>query len=220
VTERIVAARIHGRYLVIPPATSRPVPILVGFHGYGEDAESQIERLRAIPESKRWLNVSIQALHRFYERRTERVVASWMTRQDRESAIADNLAYVSTCIDKVASEWPTIPLILFAGFSQGVAMAYRAAANETRGVAGVVAVGGDIPPELTPAALQRVPAVIIARGASDNWYTREKLADDERRLTQCSVRFRSLEFNGGHEWSDEVGAAVSDFLRERYPTAG
>ncbi len=117
--------------------------------------------------------MSIQALHRFYERRTDRVVASWMTRQDRESAIADNLAYVSTCIDQVASEWPTIPTILFAGFSQGVAMAFRAAVNETRGIAGVAAVGGDVPPELTPAALQRVPAVILARGVSDHWYTRE-----------------------------------------------
>jgi predicted esterase len=174
-------------------------------------------RLSAVPESKRWLNVSIQALHRFYERRTERVVASWMTRQDRESAIADNIAYAATCIDKVASEWPTIPLIVFAGFSQGVAMAYRAAANETRAVAGVVAVGGDIPPELTPASLQRVTAAIMARGTADSWYTQEKLADDERRLKQCSVSFRSLEFNGGHEWSPEVAAAVSQFLRERYP---
>jgi predicted esterase len=218
VTERTVAATIHGRYLVIPPATSGPVPILVGFHGYGEDAESQIERLRASPESKRWLIVSVQALHRFYERRTERVVASWMTRQDRESAIADNIAYVSTCIDKVMSDWPTIPLILYAGFSQGVAMAFRAAANETRAVAGVVAVGGDIPPELTPAALRRVTAAVLARGVSDHWYTKEKQEEDERRLTLSSVSYRSLEFNGGHEWSDEVAAAVSDFLRKRHPS--
>ena len=38
--------------------------MLVGFHGYAEDAEAQLERLRAIPESTRWLSVSIQALHR------------------------------------------------------------------------------------------------------------------------------------------------------------
>jgi predicted esterase len=214
VTERIVAATVHGRYLTIPPQTSGPAPILVGFHGYAEDAEAQIERLRAIPESSRWLSVSIQALHRFYQRQPNRVVASWMTSQDRELAIADNVAYVAACIDAVAEEWPTIPKIVFAGFSQGVAMAFRAAVSATRGVAGVVAVGGDIPPELTPGALQRLPATLIARGTSDEWYTKDKFADDERRLRECSVRVRALEFNAAHEWSSEVVAAASDFLRE------
>jgi predicted esterase len=191
--------------------------MLIGFHGYAEDAEAQLERLRVIPESTRWLSVSIQALHRFYQRRTNRVVASWMTVQDRESAIADNVAYVAKCIDAVAAEWPTRPEIVFAGFSQGVAMAFRAAVNPAHRVAGVIAVGGDIPPELTLGALKRVAAVLIARGTSDDWYTREKFADDERRLQDCSVRVRAIEFNGGHEWSSEVVEAASHFLRERHP---
>jgi predicted esterase len=217
VTERIIATTIHGRYLAIPAGTPGPAPMLVGFHGYAEDAEAQLERLRAIPESTRWLCVSIQALHRFYQRRTDRVVASWMTRQDRESAIADNVAYVTKCIDAVAAEWPTLPKVIFAGFSQGAGMAYRAAAHTTCEIAGVVAVGGDVPPELTPSDLKRVPAALIARGTSDDWYKKEKFADDERRLRECSAAVRALEFNGGHEWSSEVVAAVSEFLRERYP---
>jgi predicted esterase len=212
VTERSIAATIHGRYLAIPPATPGPAPILVGFHGYAEDAETQLERLRAIPDSARWLTVSIQALHRFYQRRTDRVVASWMTRQDRESAIADNAAYIAGCIDAVAAEWPTLPTIVFAGFSQGVATAFRAAAHSTSRAAGVVAVGGDVPPELTPDALKRVSAVLIAHGTSDEWYKKAKFADDERRLRECSVSVRALEFNGGHEWSSEVVAAASEFL--------
>ena len=132
-------------------------------------------------------------------------------------AIADNVAYVTNCIDAVAAEWPTIPKVVFAGFSQGVGMAFRAAVNATRGVAGVIAVGGDIPPELTPDALKRVPAALIARGTSDDWYTKEQFADDERRLRDCSVSVRALEFNAGHEWSSDLIAAASQFLRERHP---
>ena len=64
----------------------------MGFHGYAEGADIQLERLQAIPGSGRWLLVSIQGLHRFYQSRTRDVVASWMTRQDRELAMADNLA--------------------------------------------------------------------------------------------------------------------------------
>ena len=188
--------------------------MLIGFHGYAEDAEAQLERLRAIPESARWLSVSILALHRFYERRTDRVVASWMTRQDRELAIGDNVAYVAACVDAVAAEWPTLPAVVFAGFSQGAAMAFRAGVHATRPVAGVIAVGGDVPPELTPGALERLPAVLIARGTSDAWYTKDKFAADERRLRDSSASVRALEFNGGHEWSGEVIEAASHFLRE------
>ena len=218
-TERSIETAIHGRYLVIPSAASGPAPMLIGFHGYGEDAETQLERLRAIPGSASWVIVSIQGLHRFYERRTNRVVASWMTRQDRESAIADNIAYVQNCMDAVAAEWPTTPKIVFAGFSQGVAMAFRAATNAAGSEAGVIAVGGDIPPELAPDALKRLSGVVIVRGASDEWYKQEQFAADKKRLTELSVNLRAVEFDGGHEWSPDVAAAASDFLATSYPAS-
>jgi len=218
-TERIIATTTHGRYLVIPSAVSGPAPMLVGFHGYGEDADMQLERLRAIPGSASWVIVSIQALHRFYDRRTNAVVASWMTRQDREAAIADNLAYVHKCLDAVSAELPTIRKIVFAGFSQGVAMAFRAATNATGFEAGVVSVGGDVPPELAPDALKRLSGALVIRGASDPWYLKEQLAADERRLKESSVKVRAIEFNGAHEWSGDVAAAASGFLAISYPAS-
>lgn len=213
--ERNIATGTHGRYLTIPPALPGPAPMVVGFHGYAENAETQLERLRLIPESHRWLLVSIQALHRFYQRRTNQVVASWMTRQDREAAIADNLAYVAKSLDAVAAEWPALPKVVFAGFSQGVAMAYRAAVHSTREVAGVMAVGADVPPEIPPQELQRLPAALIARGTSDEWYTKEQFSKDEQLLRNASVSVDALEFNGGHEWSADVVHAASEFLRNR-----
>ena len=106
----------------------------------------QMERLRAIPGAAAWTLVSVQGLHRFYRGRTEEVVASWMTREDREVAIADNIAYVDAALDAVPHDGST--RIVFAGFSQGVAMAFRAALRGRRRAAGVIAIGGDVPPEL------------------------------------------------------------------------
>jgi predicted esterase len=190
--------------------------MLVGFHGYTENAETQLERLRTIPGGERWLRVSIQGLHRFYQSRTNAVVASWMTRQDREAAIADNIAYVSTCIDAVAAEWPTVPIIVFAGFSQGVGMAFRAAAHTSRRAAGVIAVGGDVPPELETGVLKRLTAALIVRGMSDALYPAEKFAEDQRRLRESSVSVHAVEIDGGHEWSGAVTEAAAEFLGERY----
>src|SRR5580704_1548028 len=125
--DRAIATGTHGRYLIEPPASAGPAAVLVGFHGYSEGAEAQLERMRRIPGADRWLLVSIQALHRFYQRRTNDVVASWMTRQDRELAIADNLAYVNAVIDAVDREYPGARPLVLAGFSQGVSMTFRAA---------------------------------------------------------------------------------------------
>jgi predicted esterase len=215
VIERTIAVATHGRYLVAPPATAGPAPLLVGFHGYGEAAEAQLARLEAIPGAEGWLIVSVQGLNRFYQRRASDVVASWMTRQNRELAIADNLSYVGSVIDQVSRDWPTALPFVFAGFSQGVAMAFRAAVATDRPVAGVIAVGGDVPPEIDPAALARVPTALICRGASDPLYAAEAFANDVRRLREAGTAVRPLEFPGGHEWSDKVLSAAALLLRER-----
>jgi predicted esterase len=212
-TERTIAATVHGRYLVIPAAVSGTAPLLAGFHGYGEDAETQLERLRASRGSEASPLVSIQALHRFYERRTNRVVASWMTRQGREAAIEDNMAYVAKCLDEVAAGDPVKREIVFAGFSQGVAMAYRAAVNAPGGAAGVIAVGGDLPPELASEGLRRIRAALVVRGVNDAWYTKEQLTDDIERLNRSGVSVAALEVDAGHEWSAEVSAAAAEFVR-------
>ena len=189
--------------------------MLVGFHGYGEGADIQLERMRRIPGADRWLLVSIQGLHRFYQRRANEVVASWMTRQDREHAIADNLAYASAVIDAVEREYPGGSRLVLTGFSQGVAMMFRAAAASSRPVDGVIAVGGDVPPELGPAVLARVRRALVCHGARDEWYTEAIFGRDVQRLREAGVTVRPLEFGGGHEWSDAVVQAASLFLDER-----
>lgn len=212
--ERTIAATTHGRYLVAPASAPGPAPLLVGFHGYAEAAEAQLDRLRAIPGAERWLAVAVQGLHRFYQRRSNQVIAGWMTRQDRELAIADNRAYVDAVIDAVSREWPAAPAVVFAGFSQGVAMAFRAAAASIRPVSGVIAVGGDVPPEIEPAALALVRSALVCRGVRDEWHTQAVFDADVGRLRANGVDVRPLVFEGGHEWSADVARAAAAFLEE------
>src|SRR5262245_59375584 len=213
-TERTIQVETHGRYLIVP-AHGSSAPLLVGFHGYAESADVQMARLRAIPGSESWTAISIQGLHRFYERRTEAVIASWMTRQDRELAITDNAAYVSKV---VSDEWSSAQAargVVYAGFSQGVAMAFRAAVTSARPVLGVIAAGGDVPPEIDSSALGRIGHVLLCHGAQDNWYTDSKFSQDSIRLRECSVNLTALEFAGGHEWSAAVVDAAAVFLADR-----
>jgi predicted esterase len=210
---RTIPAQAHGRYLVEPSRSAAPAPLLVGFHGYAEAAEAELDRLRAIAPDGDWLIVSVQAMHPFYRRHSQDVVANWMTRQDRELAIADNIGYVSAVVDAVAREWPLTPALVFSGFSQGVAMAFRAAVSSPRAVSGAIVSGGDVPPEIAQAALSRVPRVLIARGLRDAWYTSEKFNADTARLNGAGTAVLPLEFDGGHEWAPPLVDAAAGFLR-------
>ena len=215
--ERTIAVGSHGRYLVATPAHTLPrlptnAPLLVGFHGYAEDAELQLERLRSIPGADRWLIASIQGLHRFYRGRTRDVVASWMTRQNRDLVIADNLAYVSAVIENARQEWGAGPALVLAGFSQGVAMAFRAAALGRHQTNGILALGGDVPPELETPSLARIPQALIGRGDRDDWYTPQKCADDEARLRAAGTNVVVTTFDGGHEWTADFNRVAAAFL--------
>jgi predicted esterase len=212
VIERTIAAQTHGRYLVSLPAGPGPWPLLVGFHGYAEDADLALERLERVDADGTWLRVAVQGLSRFYRRRSHDVIASWMTRQHRDLAIRDNIAYVTSAVAAVAEEWPVSSALVFLGFSQGVAMAFRSAVSSARGVTAVVALAGDIPPEIDQAALSRIPRVLIGQGSRDHWYTDAKREADERRLVEAGVAVERFMFEGGHEWGAAFDERAGDYL--------
>ena len=207
----------HGRVLIKDAAASDSVPrLLVGFHGYAQNAEDMLAELDRIPGSDAWTLVSIQALHRFYSRGNERVVASWMTRQDRELAIADNIVYVDRVVRSLLADAPQAPVV-FVGFSQGVAMAYRAGVLGAHRAHGVIAIGGDIPPEVKISPANRFPAILLAAGESDPLYTPAKLNADEAFLASIGVRHDTYWYPGGHEWTeklrDRIQRALDPILR-------
>jgi predicted esterase len=211
-TEHTISTQTHGRYLVSPGPDAH-APLLIGFHGYGETAEEELARLRTIPGIDGWTLVSVQGLHQFYRRRTNEVVASWMTRQNRELSIQDNAAYVANVVRLISGESSEGRTVVFTGFSQGVAMAFRAAAFPAVHVAGVIACGGDVPPELDAQQLRRFRVALLGRGSRDTWYTAEKLESDEHRLRAAGVPVRSVVLDAEHEWTPAFSEICGEVLQ-------
>src|SRR5262245_1251928 len=205
-----VPTMTHGRVLVQAAHAAARKGLLVGFHGYMENAQIQMDRLQAIRGASNWTLVSIQGLHRFYRGRSDEVVASWVTREDRELAIADSLAYVAAALDQIPHDQST--RIVYTGFSQGVAMAFRAGVLGTLPSSGVVAVGGDVPPELVADETLRFPAVLLARGSRDDWFTQAKFDKDVAALTTRGAALEPLVYDGAHEWNEPVSDAIAGFL--------
>jgi predicted esterase len=208
---RHIETVIHGRYVVEAPADPTGCPLLVGFHGYGETAEKHLDEIRKIPGSGQWVLCAVQALHPFYNRAGE-VIANWMTRQDRELAIADNMRYAAGVVAEVKRTLPVSERVAFLGFSQGAAMAYRSAVATP--CLAVVALGGDVPPELADLDLAGFPPVLLGRGSSEEWYDAAKMEHDVELLRQKGVEVRPVVFTGGHEFTNEFRATAGEFLRE------
>jgi predicted esterase len=196
-----IETSVHGRFIHDDRGADA---LLVGFHGYGEDAAAHFEQLAQIPGIEGWSVCAIQALHPFYTR-SGAVVASWMTSLDRELALADNINYVR----RVLSSLPPWRTLVFAGFSQGAAMAARAAAYASP-CAGLILLGGDVPPEIQSDAAISLPPVLLGRGTKDEWYTEEKFRKDLSFL-ESKTRVARCVFAGGHEWSDAFRTARASF---------
>lgn len=211
VESRVVAARMHGRYLLRRPQGEAGA-IVVGFHGYRENAARHLAELERIPGAERRALVAVDALHAFYAGSTGEVIRGWMTRELREETIGDNVEYVRSILDALRPElgWQ-LPLV-FLGFSQGASMAWRASLLAGHGTGAVVAFAGDIPPELDRLEAPFPGQVLLAHGDGDDWYDEAKLETDAALLARHGVAPERLRFHGGHEWNDEVSAGIGEFL--------
>ena len=154
----------------------------------------------------------MQALHLFYRGRTDDVVASWMTRTLREEAIENNLEYVTSVVATVRQKFDWDSTIVVTGFSQGASMAYRTAFLGREGVDGVIALGGDIPPDIEAIAGPRRPRILIGQGSEDEWYTQDKLERDTEKLEALGLPFEEFTFSGGHEWNSIFRDRCAKFL--------
>lgn len=214
IREIVVEARTHGRVLV-RDTEDRSAPLVIGFHGYGESADRSLAALSRIPGLDDWRLAAIEALHPFYNRRDRTIVASWMTRRLREHAIDDNVEYVLGAVRALLADRAPRSLVL-AGFSQGVAMAYRAtvallAEGSPRRPDGLVALAGDVPPDVARQAPE-LPPILLGRGRDDDWYTREKLERDLNVLDGLGLEVETCVFDGGHLWSRAFLDRAASFL--------
>jgi|RhiMetdeSRZDD1v2_1073273.scaffolds.fasta_scaffold360816_2 predicted esterase len=207
---RVTATRIHGRYLIDISTYSRAT--LVGFHGYKENAAIHLEVLRRIAGGRPLSLVSIQGLHRFYSKGGD-VVASWMTKEDREHAIADNVDYVGRVLTTIAGESGITRPMIYVGFSQGVAMAFRAAAFVQRPCDGVIALASDVPPDVAPVA-GTLPRTLLGRGDRDEFYPASQAAKDLDVLKSAGVPVEEYVFSGGHLWTPAFIDKSTQFIDE------
>ncbi len=125
----------------IGPKISR---VIFALHGYGQSADSFIHKFEDVSDEKT-LVVCPEGLSRFYWNGfTGDVVASWMTKKDREDDIKDNMAYLDQLYHHIISQLEPKPNISVLGFSQGCPTASRWLAHSKFACNNLVLWGGQL----------------------------------------------------------------------------
>jgi predicted esterase len=179
-------------------------------HGYGELAGEFAARFAPVDDGTR-LIVAPEGLSRFYHESPSvrartgpgTVGATWMTREDRDSEIADQIAYLDAVYGVVfaraAREAVRLTVL---GFSQGVATVTRWLTRSDVRVDRLVCWAGVIPDDVL-VGIRGLPITIV-RGTRDIYAPPERVAEVEAQLAAAKVSYRQIDFEGGHRLDDGV----------------
>lgn len=197
-------------------AATQPVEIWIVCHGYGQLAARFIREFEPLAAPGR-LIVAPEALHRFYRdpppapAAERRVGATWMTREDREADIRDNVRYLDRVVAYVSAGW-TGARIRALGFSQGAATVFRWAALGATRVHELILWAGEVPPDvdMQPAAAKLRQTRVLWVGGSRDEFLAEPAARRQHELLEAAgLTYEARRFEGGHRLDAALLAAIA-----------
>lgn len=175
--------------------TTDPTKLLIALHGYGQLIPFFSQKFKDVPSD--YLVIVPEGPHRFYLNGTSgRVGASWMTKEERENDIQDNINYLDTLLEEVIKKYPSIEATYVLGFSQGGATATRWVAYGNIKPAGLLLWATVFPPDLTEAFPTVVSKKVFIIGSADEYYQGE---DAEQICREYEDRsFEIIRYEGNH----------------------
>ena len=211
-----------ARYYTLGGGTLSVGTIWFLLHGYGQLA-GEFVRYFADLASDTSLLVAPEAMNRFYLPVTEptpsrdrTVGASWMTREDRASEIADYVEYLDALFDDVSSNAANAngarPEINVVGFSQGGATATRWVTHGRAKIDRLILWGSLLPPEtdLSPGHALRRARLTLVIGDRDQYIDDAAFSAEVARLDAARVPYDAIRFEGGHVVRRSVFPQLTD----------
>ncbi len=209
-TERHVSVPRSARFFTLGDEHAAAADVWFVVHGYGQLAGRFLRHFTTLDDGTRRI-VAPEGLSRFYLEtgRNDKIGASWMTREDRLTEIADYVRYLDAVYAQVGAGVARRVTVL--GFSQGTATAARWLTQGAAQAHRLILWGGEVPPDLDLiAARERWSGteLTLVAGRADQFITPKVLARDEARLREHGIAYRVERFEGGHEIVPEVLARV------------
>lgn len=182
--------------------TGKEQAVWIVLHGYGQLAEFFIRKFLPHASENRLFVAPEGTNHSYLKDFQGRVGANWMTRYQRETAIANNHRYLNQMMEEVLSPFEQIPSIHLLGFSQGAATATRWASQWDGKLDSLVLWGGGFAHDLELEVAKEKFAsteLLLVHGLEDEVVTEESKKLQEELLLELGKPLNLLTFSGGHE---------------------
>lgn len=205
-------------YAVQPPVNglNDETIVVVAAHGYGQSCKGFIRNFAQWGEEN-VLVVAPQGPNQFYWQDTGKVGFAWMTSYGRENTIPRLMEYMGRLLDVVRDKYVLNPDRIFTlGFSQGTAMAFRLAASGVVPVRGVIACGGDLPPDVAERldAVEKFPSLLV-HGKEDPAMSFEKCVEGEKILREHGYKVNTFYFDGYHDLPDDHAEVSLQWMQDQ-----
>lgn len=198
ITRKITVPKT-ARYFLSAEPSAKIREVIFVCHGYAQLANEFLAGFSALENETR-LFVAPEGLHRFYHRGgADKVVASWMTKEDRLDDIADYIGWLDAAAADVLLYCSPDVKITVLGFSQGAATVSRWAAFGMTHIHHLILWCGFFPPDLPLENAPKCDQLTVVTASNDKYVD---AASEQKNLTAIQsylTTYKHVRFEGGHE---------------------
>lgn len=197
-----------ARYFQLGNPGNNTSIVWVVLHGYGMLSEFFIQKFKKL-ENKNTLILAPEALNRFYiDTNYGRVGASWMTKDERQDDIKENIKYLNSLMDQIIKEIGHNRFkINVLGFSQGGATACRWLFKSGLKFENLIMWAGDIPKD-TLTEENRLKwndmNTHLVMGKKDELINEEMKAKFLKLVTEYKLDYKLTLYDGDHRIYPDV----------------
>jgi predicted esterase len=197
----------QARYFTLGTLNHQTRQIWFVLHGYGQLAEYFLKKFNVLEDQNIFV-IAPEGLAHFYlenlqttGRASDRVGASWMTKENRLVDIQNYLAYLNVIDQKVVGNIMNIPVTIL-GFSQGAATASRWAAEGKVNFQRLILWAGVFPPDMDFHSAHQIlehKETCFVYGTSDPFINDSRFAEMNLLTAKLGITPRVISFDGKHE---------------------
>lgn len=195
-----------ARYFMLGEPGRKIETLLIVCHGYAQLADEFLAQFEGLQNETR-LIVAPEGLHRFYHRGgADKVVASWMTKEEREDDIRDYIVYLDKVYLELGSQLEKNVRVILLGFSQGAATASRWASFGFHRfeIQELILFCGFFPPDLPPTGISEQIKITVVTASEDKFVPVEQEKTQLEMMRKISPGLKHIRFDGKHEMDMET----------------
>lgn len=187
-----------ARYFLFAEPNAKVNEVVFVCHGYAQTANEFLEEFASVRNEHR-LFVAPEGLHRFYQRGGhDKVVASWMTKEDRLDDIADYIQWLDHCAADVLQRCSPDVKITVLGFSQGAATVSRWAAFGMTRIDHLILWCGFFPPDLPAENRVKCRSLTVVTASDDKFVDPDTEKKNLAIIQSLFTTYKHVRFEGQH----------------------